>query len=161
MVNYTEKLTRRAFLCVLSLIFGSVPAFAQEFVLFKKSNLEIRTSTGPKEFQVELAITDKQHSQGLMYRRTLAPRAGMLFDYGSLRRIRMWMKNTLIPLDMIFIGQGGKITHIVERTIPLSQVVIASKGLVRAVLEVNSGTASRLGIKIGDTVHHSIFRTSD
>jgi len=73
----------------------------------------------------------------------------------------MWMKNTFIPLDMIFLDQEGKITSIVERTIPHSETVIASKGRARAVLEVNSGTASRLGIKIGDTVKHPRFRFYD
>ena len=93
-----------------------------------------------------------------MYRRSMAANAGMLFDYGSMRHIRMWMKNTYLPLDMIFIDSKGKIINIVERTIPHSLSVISSRGRVRAVLELNSGTASRLGINEGDRVIHSIFR---
>jgi len=70
----------------------------------------------------------------------------------------MWMKNTYIPLDMIFIGQDGKIINIAERTIPHSEAVISSKSRARAVLEVNGGTASRLGLKPGDQVMHPIFK---
>ena len=124
----------------------------------KKSKLKIRTLKGENSFEVELAVTERQHSQGLMYRRSMAANAGMLFDYGSMRHIRMWMKNTYLPLDMIFIDSKGKIINIVERTIPHSLSVISSRGRVRAVLELNSGTASRLGIIEGDRVVHSIFQ---
>lgn len=136
----------------------SISAFSQGVVTFDKSKLSVITSTGQKNFEVEMAVSDQQQSQGLMYRRSMAANAGMLFDYGALRHIQMWMKNTYIPLDMIFIGPKGKIINIVERTIPHSESIISSKGRARAVLELNSGTVSRLGIKTGDTVIHSIFR---
>ena len=136
----------------------SISAFSQGVVMFDKSKLSVITSTGQKNFEVEMAVSDQQQSQGLMYRRSMAANAGMLFDYGALRHIQMWMKNTYIPLDMIFIGPKGKIINIVERTIPHSESIISSKGRARAVLELNSGTVSRLGIKTGDTVIHSIFR---
>ena len=136
----------------------SISAFSQGAVTFDKSKLSVITSTGQKNFEVEMAVSDQQQSQGLMYRRSMAANAGMLFDYGALRHIQMWMKNTYIPLDMIFIGPKGKIINIVERTIPHSESIISSKGRARAVLELNSGTVSRLGIKTGDTVIHSIFR---
>jgi uncharacterized membrane protein (UPF0127 family) len=87
----------------------------------------------------------------------MAPNAGMLFDYKVPQFIQMWMKNTLIPLDMIFIGQYGKVINITERAIPFSEAIIASDGKVRAVLELNGGTASRIGIKPGDRVLHQIF----
>ena len=157
MKKYRNNLTRRTFFSGLFIFLSSVTAVSQDIVAFKKTSLVIDTPKGPKKFSVELAVNEKQHSQGLMYRRILAPNAGMLFDYRYLRRISMWMKNTYIPLDMLFLNQNGKITHIVQRTIPHSLSTISSKGLVRAVLEVNSGTVSKLGIEIGDTVRHSIF----
>ena len=136
----------------------SISAFSQGLVTFDKSKLSVITSTGQKNFEVEVAVSDRQQSQGLMYRRSMAANAGMLFDYGASRHIQMWMRNTYIPLDMIFIGPKGKVINIVERTIPHSESIISSNGRARAVLELNSGTVSRLGIKTGDTVIHSVFR---
>ena len=127
-------------------------SIAQGFVTFEKSWLAILTDTGRHEFIVELAISDRQQTQGLMFRRTLPINAGMLFDYRVPTHISMWMKNTFIPLDMIFIGANGRIINITQRTIPMSEVAISSNGEARAVLEVNGGTVDRLGIKIGDVV---------
>ncbi len=121
------------------------------------SRLRIVTSSGSYEFHVELAQTPKQKAVGLMYRRSLADRAGMLFDYGRETSVAMWMKNTFIPLDMIFIRGNGRISRIVQRTIPQSLATISSGGPVRAVLEVNGGTAERLGIRIGDRVEYETF----
>ena len=95
-----------------------------------------------------------------MFRKHLDSDKGMLFDYGSPREISMWMKNTYIPLDMVFIDGKGRISHIVERTMPMSEEYIGSNGFVRAVLELNGGTVSRLGIKLGDQVAHEIFGSS-
>jgi uncharacterized protein len=95
--------------------------------------------------------------QGLMFRRALAAEAGMLFDYGSPQPIAMWMKNTLIPLDMIFIANDGKIVDFHERAVPMSLDTIETKVPARAVLEVNAGTVARLGVQVGDTVHHVSF----
>ena len=152
------KISRRAFVLLLSFLGFSITAFSQSLVTFNKSKLSIMTSTGKRNFDIEMAVSDQQQSQGLMYRRSMAANAGMLFDYSTLRHIQMWMKNTYIPLDMIFIDRHGRIINIVERTIPHSEAIIASKGPARAVLELNSGAASRFGIKTGDTVSHSIFR---
>jgi uncharacterized membrane protein (UPF0127 family) len=120
--------------------------------------LEIDTKSGAHDFIVEIARTPDEQGTGLMYRRTLAPNAGMLFVYSDVGPVTMWMKNTLIPLDMVFIGPEGQITHIAERTVPLSHELIGSNGPVRAVLELNAGTASRLGIKVGDRVRHPAFQ---
>ncbi len=133
-------------------------AKSQGLVTFDKSELAIKTAKGKFKFDIELAISGPQQSQGLMFRRSLAADAGMLFDYRTPQFISMWMKNTYIPLDMIFIGQDGKVINIAERTIPHSEMVISSKSHARAVLEVNGGTASRLGIKPGDQVLHAIFK---
>jgi len=120
--------------------------------------LTIRTATGAHAFKVELAVTPDQQRVGLMYRRSLAPDAGMLFLYENGSKVTMWMANTYIPLDMVFIGPTGRITHIVERTVPESTELIGSNGPCRAVLELNGGTASRLGIRVGDQVEYEAFK---
>lgn len=120
--------------------------------------LSIQTKNGTHAFEVELAVTDDQQRKGLMYRRTMPANAGMLFLYDNGSRVTMWMSNTYIPLDMLFIAADGKITHIVERTVPMSTELIGSNGPVRAVLELNGGTASRLGIAVGDKVRHPAFQ---
>ena len=119
---------------------------------FGTSNLRIETAEGTREFHVELALTPQQQAQGLMFRRNMAPDAGMLFVYGSEEIVTMWMKNTYIPLDMLFIDSRGRVAHIAERTVPHSEALISSKGPVIAVLELNAGTASRLKIRPGDKV---------
>jgi len=120
--------------------------------------LAIKTASATHDFKVEIAATSDEQRKGLMYRRTMARNAGMLFLYDNGSRVTMWMANTYIPLDMLFIGPAGKITHIVERTVPESTELIGSNGPVRAVLELNGGTASRLGIKVGDQVLHPAFQ---
>ncbi|HEX6979549.1 MAG TPA: DUF192 domain-containing protein, partial [Alphaproteobacteria bacterium] len=87
--------------------------------------------------------------------------AGMLFDFKRDQPVSMWMRNTRIPLDMLFIARDGRIVNIAQRTVPFSEATIQSKGAVRAVLELNGGTAQRLGIRPGDTVRHPIFRNGD
>ena len=117
------------------------------------SRLTIDSGEGSHTFSVELATTPDQMALGLMFRQSLAPDAGMLFVYPGEQQVAFWMKNTVIPLDMLFIASDGRIRRIVERTIPLSTTPIPSVDEVRAVLEVNGGTAARLGIKPGDVVH--------
>jgi uncharacterized membrane protein (UPF0127 family) len=127
-------------------------------VSFAQSTVEIVSAAGPSHtFAVELAVSQEQLEQGLMFRRSLAADAGMLFDFGRVEPVSMWMKNTLIPLDMIFIAADGRIVDIAERTVPGSLAVIAARQPVRAVLEVNGGTAARLGLQAGDRVRHPIF----
>ena len=95
-----------------------------------------------------------------MYRQRLAADAGMLFLYPAARPVSMWMKNTLIPLDMLFIGDDGRILHIAERAIPGSTATISSMQPARAVLELNGGTAARLKIQVGDRVLYRTFGTA-
>jgi uncharacterized membrane protein (UPF0127 family) len=118
--------------------------------MLEKRDLTIVTAGGPQRFVVELAKTREQKERGLMFRQDLAADAGMLFVYASDGEVDMWMANTLLPLDMIFFAADGRITKVAERTVPLSEATIGSDGPVRGVLEVNGGTASRLGIKVGD-----------
>ncbi|MBZ8134561.1 hypothetical protein CLD20_14870 [Afifella sp. IM 167] len=114
--------------------------------------LKIAGSKGMHTFHVELARNQQERSRGLMYRRSLAADRGMLFDFGTDRSITMWMKNTYIPLDMIFIGSDHKVSRIAKETTPFSEDTIASGKPARYVLEVPGGTADRLGIRPGAEV---------
>jgi uncharacterized membrane protein (UPF0127 family) len=125
---------------------------------FERDRLVIETAKGNRhDFSVELAITPQQQQQGLMFRRDMAPDAGMLFVYRPERVVSMWMKNTMIPLDMLFIAEDGRVVKVVERAVPLSLKTISSDRPVRAVLELNGGTVARLGIRTGDRVLHGTF----
>ena len=117
-----------------------------------RQELVINTATGPKSFQVELADEPRERTTGLMYRREMPKEVGMLFDFGEEQPVSMWMANTYIPLDMLFIKADGKVESIGERTTPLSHRSVASKAPVRYVLEINGGLSDELGIKPGDTV---------
>jgi uncharacterized membrane protein (UPF0127 family) len=119
--------------------------------------LEIATKSGVRVFSVEMAVTDEERARGLMYRKELPEGRGMLFDFKRDQEISMWMQNTYIPLDMIFIRADGRIHRIAQNTEPLSTRIVSSGGAVRAVLEVIGGTAKRLGIAPGDRVAHPIF----
>jgi uncharacterized protein len=135
------------------------PSFAQ-LAQFSTAPLTIVTAAGPHRFTVELATSPEQMTQGLMFRQSLAPDAGMLFDYQTPSMATMWMKNTLIPLDMLFVDVKGHIVNIHERAVPGSLDVIAAAAPVRAVIELNGGTAARLGIRPGDRVSFPIFGNS-
>lgn len=102
--------------------------------------------------------TPAQLEKGLMFRKVLAPHHGMLFDFKTEQPVMMWMKNTLIPLDMIFISRKGIVTHIVQDAKPLSEKIIPSDGPVYAVLEVGGGVAKRLALHVGDKVQNEIFQ---
>jgi len=119
--------------------------------------LEIVTKTGVRAFTVELATNDAERERGLMYRKELPEGRGMLFDFQHDRPVAFWMRNTYIPLDMIFIRGDGRILSIAENTQPLSDGLIPSGGSVRAVLEVIGGTARKLGIAPGDRVESPVF----
>ena len=129
----------------------------QSLSRFETAPLSIHSGSHDHRFSVEVARTPRQQAQGLMFRRRLGADAGMLFVYVSQEITSMWMKNTLIPLDMLFIDRAGRIVHIVERTIPRSTATISSRRPAAAVLELNAGTVSRLGIKPGDRVHSPVF----
>ena len=119
--------------------------------------LTIETGTGAHAIQVEVARTPEERSIGLMHRTGLAPDRGMLFDYGATRPATMWMKNTLISLDMFFAESDGRIVTIAERTTPLSEKRIHSGQPVRFVLEMIGGSAQRLGIAPGDRLRHALI----
>ena len=135
------------------------PAYGQKLQIFEKDRLAIVTKTGRHEFQVEIARRPKQQAQGLMFRRRLASDAGMLFLYTTPEPARMWMKNTYIPLDLLYIDGKGGIIGFHQRAVPQSLEVIGSKQPVIAVLEVNAGTVARLQIAVGDKVVYPAFQT--
>jgi uncharacterized protein len=120
-------------------------------------SLEIVTKNGVYPFVVEVAQTDAERAKGLMFRRSLPDGRGMLFDFKQEQPVAFWMRNTYVPLDMIFIAGDGRIVSIAENTKPLSEDLIPSRGPVRGVLEVIAGTADRLGIRPGDQVANPIF----
>ena len=147
-------------LALLALVTLAPPLGAQGAVTFDTSPLVIETANGRLAFKVEVADTAERRMLGLMHRPSLPADAGMLFDFKTDQPVSMWMKNTRIPLDMLFIERDGRIANIAERTVPFSLASVSSKGAVHAVLELNGGTAARLGIKPGDRVIHPIFKNA-
>jgi uncharacterized membrane protein (UPF0127 family) len=144
-----------------SIVLGSVVAFCL-FLSFgvqaaTVQTLEIVTKSGVQVFSVEMATTEEEKTTGLMYRKELADGRGMLFDFSPEQEVSMWMKNTFIPLDMIFIRADGRILRIAENTEPQSLTIIPSNGLAKGVLEVIAGTAKKYGIAPGDRVAHPLF----
>jgi hypothetical protein len=121
-------------------------------------SLDILTSTGRHAFQVEVANNDATREHGLMDRRYMAADHGMLFEFDGEAPVAFWMKNTYIPLDMIFISPSGVVTHIAANAEPLSERVIPSGGPCIAVVELNGGAAASIGLKVGDKVRHPFFK---
>jgi len=151
---------RRFFLIAAVFVLAAclAPALLRaQLASFGKSELTIDTAGGKQHFTIEEAKTPQQMTQGLMYRRSMPADAGMLFEYEHPQPAAFWMKNTLIPLDMLFIGADGAVLDIHERAVPLSLDPIGTDEPVLAVLELNGGAVSRLGIKRGDRVEHPLF----
>ena len=121
--------------------------------------LQIVTATGTHDFQVEIAKDEASRARGLMDRRFMPADHGMLFEFDREAPESFWMKNTYIPLDMIFISRAGVVTNIVANAEPLSERAIPSGPPCMAVLELNGGAAASIGLKVGDTVRHPFFGT--
>lgn len=127
-------------------------------ITFNKEPLIIRSSDGQdKTLTVEIAVNPQQHQQGLMFRRALPVDQGMLFFFETPQVITMWMRNTYLPLDMLFIDQQGKIIGISKRVIPQSDDLIVSPKPAIAVLEINGGISDKLNIQVGDQIIHTFF----
>ncbi|HEX8902963.1 DUF192 domain-containing protein [Vitreimonas sp.] len=120
--------------------------------------LTVETANGPVHFTVEIADDERERNQGLMYRRSLADDRGMLFHFQQPEHASFWMRNTMISLDIIFVGTDGRVLNIAGRTTPYSDAPIPSSGLTRGVLEIRGGRAEELGIRPGDRVRHRIFQ---
>jgi uncharacterized protein len=155
-VSVAGRLHLRAWLLVaLVTALGAFASPASQAASFQP--LEIVTKNGVHVFSVEMATTEEEKTTGLMYRKELPDGKGMLFDFSPEQQVSMWMKNTYIPLDMIFIRADGRILRIAENTEPLSTKIIPSGGPAKGVLEVIAGTAQKYGIQPGDRVAHPLF----
>ncbi len=141
-----------ALACVAVLVLVK-PALADQF-----EALTIATQTGDHAFSVEIAATPSTRERGLMDRRFMPTDRGMLFEFERDGPVAFWMKDTYIPLDMVFIARSGVVTRIVDRAEPLSETPIPSGGPCAAVLELNGGVAAQIGLKIGDRVRHPFFK---
>jgi hypothetical protein len=116
------------------------------------STIVLKTETGDHNFDIEVMTTFQERARGLMFRRSLPQKSGMLFLYDRPEPAAMWMKNTFIPLDIVFIAPGGTVHRIEKNTEPFSTDTISSDGSIIAVLELNAGAADRIGLKLGDRV---------
>jgi uncharacterized membrane protein (UPF0127 family) len=158
-MRYRLLVMSRWFLVLLS-AFSLMSASAEltaPSIAAESQTLEIVSKSGVHVFAVELAVTDAERERGLMFRKQLPEGQGMLFDFKREQEVSMWMENTYVPLDMIFIRKDGRILRIAENTEPLSRAIISSGGPVLAVLEVLGGTAKKLGIAAGDRVGAPMF----
>jgi len=145
-------------LAVVALLMAAAPAtaHAQSDLVFDTTRIQVVTAKRKVNMRVQLAVSGRQMARGLMFRKTLKPYDGMLFDFGGLTIARMWMKDTPIELDMLFVKADGTIESI-GHGMPFSFRIIQSEGEVRAVLEMPHGTAKKLGIKPGDRIRHEMF----
>ncbi len=134
---------------LLCSIFTSVSCSAEPLFIHGKDHLT----------ELNVTVVDKEDTRekGLMFRKSLDPKEGMLFVYPSTRKVRMWMKNTYVPLDMLFVDQKGTIVHIHENAEPHSLKTIESTKPVIAVIEIAGGEAKKLDLHVGDLVKHPAF----
>lgn len=123
--------------------------------------LSVKSGDQSHAFEIEIADDSEEITRGLMFRESLAPDAGMLFDFGAPREANMWMKNVTIPLDMLFLSESGEIISIAHKAVPGSERRINPGVVVKGVLELNGGRAAELGIKPGDMVEHTIFEAAE
>ncbi|PZO01654.1 MAG: hypothetical protein DCF30_06905 [Hyphomicrobiales bacterium] len=157
-----------ACIMLVALLAGALPVASRPLTLAQAApagptasaleTLSIVSGDKRHAFQVEVMRTAEQRAKGLMHRRYMPADRGMLFDFVRVEPVAMWMENTFIPLDMLFIRADGTIARIAENTEPLSQRTIPSGEPVLSVLEINGGVSRTLGIKPGDKVEHALFK---
>lgn len=155
---------RRALGILLAVWLGflcSAVAFADEAQISKLEPVTVAGETSVTMFTAEIADTEELRARGLMFRHILPEDRAMLFDFGTPRPVSMWMKNTIISLDMLFIRSDGTIAAIAENTVPKSLDVVSVQSPVRGVLEIAAGTVKRLNLKVNDKVYHRIFKTKE
>jgi uncharacterized protein len=140
---------------------ASGPVASAELAGFKSSVLEVRGKSSRHWFNVYLALTANQQQRGLMFVRQLPNDTGMLFVLDQPRPMSMWMKNTYIPLDMLFIDTAGRVSCIRADTVPHSEAIVGCEHPVKAVLEINAGQAKKRGINVGDNVVHPLVKRAD
>jgi len=162
--SFQKKITNHTLVRQLAVLFllalialGSTNDQVHAQSRFEKDKLTLVTANSQYIFEIELAKTPAQQSQGLMFRRVIGDNEGMLFIHPEPKFVTMWMRNTYIPLDMLFIRSDGRIHRIESQTEPLSERIIDSGERVTAVLEIAGGLANKLQIKPGDLVRYSHF----
>ncbi len=151
-------LGRGAIAFAAALAWAAAAAFVAPALADPLEALTISTRTGDHAYSVEIAATPATRERGLMDRRFMPMDRGMLFEFERDGPVAFWMKDTYIPLDMVFIARSGVVTRIVDRAEPLSETPIPSGGPCAAVLELNGGVAAQIGLKIGDRVRHPFFK---
>lgn len=151
-----KKISGAVFAALLS--FSVWQSWVAHAEAFEKQPLIFITSSGKHTITVEVADDDQERSTGLMFRRSLADDEGMIFLYKKEEPVTMWMKNTYIPLDMMFVRKNGVIHRIEKETEPFSEKTISSGGSVLAVVEMKAGSADRLGLKPGDKIEYPAFQ---
>ena len=142
---------------ILWILLAAAPTVVPSGQAAKLDRVIVETAKTERVFQVEVVREERERNRGLMFRQSLPDNGGMLFDYNPPQEVAFWMKNTYIPLDIIFIDATGRIIRIAENTTPLSLEQIPSGGVARAVLEIKGGQSAKLGIKAGDRVRHALF----
>ncbi len=140
------------------MVFALSTAAAGAALACDPDKIEVLAGQGSRTFSIEIADDPDEQARGLMFRPALPADAGMLFIFDPPRPANFWMRNTMIPLDMIFIDDTGRVESVAERTDPYSERVSSSQGDVRAVLEINGGLSRALGIGPGDQVIHPAFQ---
>ena len=158
-MTFSHRIARRAALISCGVLLA---AFATTAVMAKmrRDTLTLKTANAEHIIDIEIAETMEEKSLGLMFRTSVPDNTGMLFPYGDPQEITMWMRNTYVSLDMVFIRADGVVHRVASRTEPLSEKIVGSEGHVSAVLELGAGAAERLGLKPGDLVRHKIFKTA-
>jgi uncharacterized protein len=152
-------ITRRSLFAILIGVATSLSVMAQDVARIEP--MSVVTETTATLFSAEIADTDELRERGLMFRHVLPKDSAMLFDFGKPRPAAMWMKNTYISLDMLFVRLDGTIAALAENTEPFSTQIISVEEPVKGVVELQAGTVKRLGIKRDDKVYHEIFKTAD
>jgi uncharacterized protein len=157
----TKLVARRAALVSFCLLAASgILADSTVMAKMRREMLTLKTAAAEHIIDIEIAETMEEKALGLMFRTAVPDNTGMLFPYGDPQDITMWMRNTYVSLDMVFIRADGIVHRVAARTEPLSEKIISSEGNVSAVLELGAGAAERLGLKPGDLVRHKIFKTA-
>jgi uncharacterized protein len=161
MTENMRSVARQAALYSLGLLIAiSILADNTVMAKMRREVLTLKTKTAEHAIDIEIADTMEEKALGLMFRTSVPDNTGMLFPYGAPQDITMWMRNTYVSLDMVFIRADGVVHRIAARTEPLSEKIVSSEGNVSAVLELGAGAAERLGLKPGDLVRHKIFKTN-
>lgn len=156
----TAKQMPRTLARLWALSVGLVLAISTAVAAAPLEKLQIVTASGRHAFNVEVMRTTRDRAHGLMFRKTMPSDRGMLFDFERTQPVYFWMKNTILPLDMVFIDGRGVVVNVAENTVPMSEKVIPSSGPVLGVLEVNAGTAKSIGLKAGDKVVNPMFKNN-